>query len=182
MRAFIAINLVPEVKNNIISLMNECRKLQNKFIKYVEEENLHLTLKFLGDVKPEILTQLGKELGNIKVRPFEMKIYGAGAFPNVFFPKVIWAGIEENNGLNELFENIESAAFQCGFAGEERKFHPHITIARVNGNAAKELTDFLKVNKNRDMGVSKAGELTLYQSQLTPDGPVYTRLANIPLE
>jgi RNA 2',3'-cyclic 3'-phosphodiesterase len=181
MRAFIAIDLAPEVKNNILSLMDECKRIQNKFIKYVEDENIHLTLKFLGDAKPEILNQLGKELENIKIGAFQIKSAGTGAFPNVFFPKVIWAGIAENEDLKKLFDQIESEAEKYGFSKEDRIFHPHITLARLNGAVSRDLTGFLKEHKNSDMGVSRITEFSIYQSELTPDGPIYTRLKSIPL-
>lgn len=179
MRAFIAVDLPETIKENLIRFIDDCRRIQTRLIKYVEKENLHLTLKFLGEAESNRIEGLSKELRTIKSARPEILVRNTRGFPNVFFPKVIWAGIQENENLNLLFMKIEEYSVKSGFEKENRSFNPHLTIARVKGNPDKELLTFLKENKNLDFGSFKADEFKLYESKLTSGGPVYSVIETV---
>jgi RNA 2',3'-cyclic 3'-phosphodiesterase len=185
MRAFIAIDIPEQIKENIIRFIDNCREIiprsSGTLVKYVEKENLHITLKFLGETDSSRIDAFSMRLQTIKSNPPEILIHKTGGFPNIFFPKVIWAGIEENEILKSLFMKIEEYSINLGFEKENRDFHPHLTLARVKGNPDKELLSFLKESINLDFGSFKADEIRLYESKLTGNGPVYTVIKSIVL-
>ena len=190
MRAFIAIDTPEFIKDKICGFIDNCKEiapaLRNKssdtLIKYVERENLHITLKFLGETDVKRVEALSDNLQKIELSQPEIRIRKTGGFPNIFFPKVIWAGIEENEILKSLFNKIEECSVNLGFEKESRDFHPHLTLARIKGNVDKELLSFLKNNSNLEFGSFKAGEIRLYESKLKGNGPVYTVLQTFELK
>lgn len=181
MRAFIAINVPDEIKDALLSFINKCKEIQRQGIKYVEAENHHITLKFLGDTELTTIEELIPLLNSIRTKAFSLKISGSGGFPNVFFPKVIWAGIQIEKNLTDLFQLVESAALKCGFNAEDRNFHPHLTLARVKESCRKELSDFLKNSRNLEFGTFCVNEFCIYKSELTPEGPIYSKIQNFEL-
>jgi len=154
-------------------------------IRWVKENAIHLTLKFLGDVPiddtAEITDAFTGAAGGIE--PFEIKIGGSGTFPPKGRPRIIWAGISEPTGrVQDLFEAIDKAAEPFGIARETKRYHAHVTIGRVKGRIGYEdIAPGLEEMNGIDFGTLEVKEVTFFMSELTGTGPIYTVLATIPL-
>ena len=173
-RAFLAIDLKEEFKPQIKEIIEDFKTL-NTDIKFVEVENLHFTLKFFGDVDENKINQISEIVSNTLegFDPFNLKIQGCGAFPNLNHIKVIWLGTEENTILNSLHDDLDDEFSKIGFKKDSR-FSNHLTIGRMksakNKNQVKEkLNDY----KTVEIGEMSIGRISLKKSTLTPDGPIY---------
>jgi 2'-5' RNA ligase len=148
-------------------------------IKFVEPENLHLTLKFLGDVKEEIIDDVVGVVKRISFEPFKITVEGVGVFPNLRRPQTIWAGI--TNGvtyLAQVFENLDDGLSGLGFEKERRRFSPHLTLGRVrSGRNRENLVEALKEAANEKFGEVDVDKIIVKKSVLTPKGPVYSNIA-----
>ena len=183
LRAFIAIEIPARVQDEIqaatASLQNT---LGPDLVRWVAPRNLHLTLKFLGDISPasvEILQQmLRTESG--QHRPFEIRLEGLGAFPTVHRPRVIWTGLVAPGALDSLQRGIESASARLGYEAEERPFSPHLTLGRVKQNLTtaglQRVRMALEQTQIGDLGTARVEALHLFRSDLQPGGSIYTRL------
>ena len=183
-RSFVAIELPEEVKNRLVRLRGGLERKEHAFVKWVEPGGIHLTLKFLGNISPELVTEI---TGAIKessegISPFRLELSGLGAFPNLRQPRVVWAGIYGDvDKLLRLQHNVDSALSSLGFAKEARPFTPHLTLARIKQGAPfTQLKNFgeLVMSSNFEMGYSfKVKTVDLMRSQLTPKGAIYTRIS-----
>jgi RNA 2',3'-cyclic 3'-phosphodiesterase len=188
LRAFIAIELPVEIQQAISQTIERLQKTAGKSgVRWVAAENIHLTLKFLGDVSPANVALL-QDVMKSEARlhsPFQMEIGGSGAFPNVKRPRIIWLGVDAPPELASLQRGVESAAARLGYPPEERPFSPHLTLGRVRENASSSelsaITSALKDDKIPSLGVSLVSSVHLYKSDLLPGGSVYTRLFSAPL-
>ena len=147
-------------------------------LKLVEPKNIHVTLRFLGDITPPTVERIFEEMKKVQFIPFDVKIHGVGAFPNVRYPRVLWAGITQGaDQLRSVFEQLEPRLRGLGFAPDSKGFSPHLTIARVrSGRNKAELAKFIGDNVNYEFGVLRAECLRLKRSDLTPRGPIYSTL------
>src|SRR6266705_4285476 len=144
-RSFVSIDLEDEqILSKVESIMSSLSSLGGDF-KPVERENIHLTLKFLGNVSPAKLAEVKSALAEVKFQPFALEIKGAGAFPSLKRMNVIWVGVGEGWSQVELiFEKTEKRLHKAGFSRETRAFSPHITVARVkSGRKRDEIAAFL---------------------------------------
>ena len=181
MRAFIAIELSDEIKS-ALSRVQSHLKYSGADVKWVERENIHLTLKFLGEITEDKAQKIGAILDGIasSSRPFELTLQDIGAFPKIEFPRVIWAGLDKGAGEStEIAKRIDDELSKIGFDRETRPFAAHITIGRVRSPKNKEaLKD--KINTAGDLWNKVEGQtvgsITLFQSTLTPNGSIYTKL------
>ena len=148
-------------------------------LKAVERENIHLTMKFLGDVREGLLPEVAKAISGTSFRPFRMALRGVGVFPSLRKPRVVWAGITEGvEELSAIFRDMEPKLVELDFKPESRPFSPHITIARVrSGRNRDRLIEEVKALEDTDFGGFEARHVKLKKSVLTPRGPVYTDLA-----
>ncbi len=172
MRTFIAINLPEKIKDKISETTKE---FLDKGIKKVRKQNLHLTLKFLGDVDEKKLEEIKQTLKTVNYVKFEISLKNIGFFPNKEFIKVVWIGIEKRrNEVIGLQKQIDQKLEKCGFR-PEINYEPHLTIARVKSiKDKKEFLDKIKEIKFKDnFSVSK---FELMESNLSPSGPVYKEL------
>jgi len=151
----------------------------------VYESNLHLSIKFFGeqpDTAPAALAALLAPVGAAH-EPFDLRLSGLGAFPNLRAPRVVWMGVQQDPRLELVHHDVEAACAASGYALDGRAFRPHITLARVReplplANArALALAARAVVYK----GVQQVSALTLFESTLGPGGPRYTKVASIPL-
>ena len=165
MRAFIAVSIPPDLRKEISKLQ---QKLPPKGVRPAKPENLHITLKFLGEVDSQALQKAKQLLSEVEFSPFEISLQGTGAFPSEHHAKVIWAGCRSDE-LGMLAEKVGSALAPIGFKSE--KFSAHITIARVKGKA--QLEKFFSETKGAEIGKFKANSFELMKSTLAPEGPVY---------
>jgi len=132
-RTFIAIELPENIHNKLQKLQDDLRASMPD-VRWTKPTNIHLTLKFLGDVEASRIDRIGEILKGIarNYSPFEMNLAGIGAFPNSRKPSIIWTGVEKGAGqLIEIAKNIESAMEKIGFPKEKRPFKPHLTVGRI---------------------------------------------------
>ncbi len=182
-RAFIAISLPEEIRRNLERVLQEFRqRLPRAPVRWAPANNIHLTLKFLGDVVLQNLEILKKVLRAeaYKISGFEVRIGGSGAFPSANRPRVIWVGVEAPAELIALQQGIEVETGRLGYAREERPFSPHLTLGRVDRNAtpleARQIRDALVSYPVRDLGLAQIREVHLFRSDLRPGGSIYTQL------
>lgn len=177
MRLFVAFTPPPDVQERMLRVMDELKSLSHA-PRWVRSDGLHLTLKFLGEVKEPLLAAIVSELKRIRAsRSIELRFRGLGSFPKHDRPRVIWAGIDENKELTALAETIESRVEPLGFPREKREFSPHITLARINSR--EQLDNLVRAvagSASYDFGAMQATEFQLFQSTLKPTGAEYTSL------
>src|SRR3989442_13968290 len=181
-RSFISIDLDDEkILPQVESIMASPLSL-GEDLKRVERENIHLTLKFLGIVSASKLEEVTSALAKVTFPPFSLEIKGAGAFRSVKRMNVIWIGVGEGWSQVELiFEQTEKLLHQLGFSRETRPFSPHITVARVkSGRKRDEIAAFLGHLTDESFGTSNVQSVRLKQSVLSPSGPKYSTLFEVP--
>ena len=183
MRTFIAIAIPDDCKKLLDRLQHPLRD-SGADVRWTSIDNIHLTLKFLGEVDPATIPGLVERLGGVvapQVR-FSLRLHGVGGFPDLRHPRVIWCGIEGDiERLKLLQAGIESACAQAGFPVEPRPFQPHLTLGRVRGKRnLHRLLDCIRMIDDHE-GTFEVREIGLYQSTLTPHGSIYKMLAALVL-
>jgi 2'-5' RNA ligase len=145
-------------------------------LKLVEPQNIHITVRFLGDITPDTAEKIFEEMKKIQFTPFNVQISGLGVFPDLHYPRVVWAGMTEGaDQLKNVFTQLEPRLQGLGFTPDPKGFSPHLTIARVRSGTNKtQLAEFINKNANYDFGAIKAECLRLKKSDLTPKGPIYS--------
>ena len=187
-RSFIAIELPQNVKNGLAKLINDLEKIRHPFVKWVNPEGVHLTLKFLGNIPFKQVTEISKAIEEAaqEISPFHLEISGLGAFPNLKQPRVLWVGIKgEIDNLLKLQQNIDSALASLSFAEEKRPFTPHLTLARLRERASsaerKGFGDLVLSTSFENSYPFEIETISLMRSQLRPEGAIYTRLFDVKL-
>ncbi|UCD21318.1 MAG: RNA 2',3'-cyclic phosphodiesterase [Chloroflexota bacterium] len=182
-RCFIAIELPEEAKRGIARLKEELVRDEHKFVKWVDPGGIHLTLKFLGNIPAKRVTEIAEAIGKAAqgIPRFHLEISGLGAFPNLRQARVLWVGIGgEVDVLSRLVQNVDSALAVIGFAKEERPFVPHLTLARIRQGASpperRGFGELVDATSFEDKYHVEVEAISLMRSQLTPAGPIYTRL------
>jgi 2'-5' RNA ligase len=185
MRTFIAIDLDPEIKKTLSLLVDDLDK-GHKNIRWVKPEGMHLTLKFLGEIGREKVTEIENilKIVSIKYRPFLLKFKGTGSFPpGMKNPRVLWVGIEEEETLRALQAQLEGELEKLGFPRERRHFHAHLTLGRVKSiSNLKETLSLLEKYRDRNFGEMKAEKISFIQSTLKPTGAEYSTLSEFELK
>ena len=180
-RSFVSIDLDnSQVLTRILSVLSSLQSLGGD-LKSVEPENIHLTLKFLGNVSKSRLGEVKSALQQISFPPFNVEIKGAGAFPNLNHMNVIWVGIDEGwTQLEQIYEQSERVLSAIGFRREDRRFSPHITIARIRSSRKKdEIASFLRHLSEESFGTITVDKVRLKQSVLSSSGPQYSTLLEV---
>jgi len=176
MRLFLAIPIDKQILDTLAGVVDKLRGSRGP-VRWVRPEGMHLTLKFLGDTAEDRVEPLVQAVTGIcqDVVPFPISVTGAGAYPNLRRPRVLWAGVVENSHtLKRLVKNVEEETEKLGWEPEKRGFSPHITIGRVKGNMnISRLTIAVKEIKDEHWGDQEVGEMVLYSSKLQPGGAVY---------
>ena len=156
------------------------RTLGTTLVRWVPLQNVHLTLKFLGDVSPanlDILTQMLRTEAD-SCSSFDINFSGLGSFPSLRRPRILFVGIQAPAGLEALYHTIEAACARLGYASEERAFSPHLTIAHVKQAASRvaqqKIRQALAGVKIDSLGTARVDSVHLYKSELKPTGAVYT--------
>ncbi len=182
-RAFVGVRIDPKMAQKISEVRSQLKQSLTG-IRWVAQENLHFTLKFLGAVEEEKIAPIidAVERAVRPSEPFSLTAGGIGAFPVIIRPRVLWVGLEAQ-GLKVLAQEIETTLEPLGFAPEERAFKPHLTIGRWRNAAAKtqRLAEAIDRWKDQDFGQSTVAEVELFQSILKPNGAVYSPLRVISL-
>ena len=187
LRAFIAVELPIEIRQAACTATSKLRKEIGELVRWVPLENMHLTLKFLGDVAPSNMDMLSQmlraetELFNC----FDLGLNGLGSFPSPKRPRVIYIGIQAPAALESLYRGIESASRRLGYESEERGFSPHLTLGRVKQNVTateqQMIRRALEQTKIDSLGTARVDSVQLFKSDLKPTGSVYTQLYSAPL-
>jgi 2'-5' RNA ligase len=183
-RAFVAVHLPPDVVQRVVDVQRALGAGGLR-VKWVERENVHLTVKFLGDVSYEDVNGIARVLAGAAagVEPFFLEVKGTGSFPRGGSPKVIWAGIEGDvEKLEKIFRHLNDALASFGVPRENRAFSPHVTIGRVKPGADNsQLLRALEAHGSDRFGEVKVSEVALMMSELTSRGPTYTALSRVRL-
>ena len=185
MRAFIAVDLAPEIKSAVEALVRALRR-KGGDVAWVKPEAMHLTLKFLGDITEEEAGAVKALLERVAAGrlPFLLRLKGTGTFPpgGRANTRILWAGIEETPELMELQSALEAECEKTGFPREDRAFHAHLTLGRVKSRDGLEpVLGELERNREIELGGMSVAALTFYKSILSPSGPRYEVLARTEL-
>ncbi len=177
-RCFISIDVEdPKILSGVRAVQNSLRDV-GADLRIVGGENVHVTLKFLGNVQPEILSNVKNILSGLRFSPFTLELKGAGAFPNLNRISIIWVGIGTGAGeVEAIYDQVEEGMSGLGFAKENRRFNPHITVARVRtGRKREELARLLADLTENSFGSFIAEKVRLKQSILRLGGAEYHTL------
>jgi len=177
-RSFLAFDMESEAVKKKLASVQKLLAQTGADLKLVEPQNIHITIRFFGDVTPNMVEKIFEEMQKTQFTPFNVQIKSLGAFPDLRYPRVVWAGITEGaDQLKNVFNQLEPRLRSLGFAPDHKGFSPHLTIARVrSGRNKAQLADFVAKNANYDFGSIKAECLRLKRSDLTPRGPIYSTL------
>ncbi len=189
LRAFIASELPAPLQDSIFSATGDLRKtLGDGLIRWVPAHNVHLTLKFLGDVSTsslELIKQM-MEAEAAQFPAFDVQVEGLGCYPSLRHPRVLWIGLTAPAELASLQRAIEAASARLGYESEERDFSPHLTIGRVRQNVSSgdvhKIRTAMEGCRIGSLGSTRVDAIHLFKSELRPEGSVYTRLFSAPLE
>lgn len=168
MRLFIAVQVPEELRKKMAAI---AKKLDMEGIRPVKEDNMHITLRFIGEVPDEEVGQIKEQLSSVKFEKFDCLLKGTGTFPNPDYVRVVWAGIESGKKLEGLSGKINQALH--GIPGDG-KFSAHLTLARVKKKA--DLREFIAKHQD-EFGTFTVDKFELVQSVLEPGGPRYTTVA-----
>ncbi len=179
LRLFIALPLPTEVEKYLGRIIADL-KPEGSSVKWVQPQNIHLTVKFLGDAEERLVSQIKQELEAVAARfeSFDSSIDTLGAFPNLRKPRVFWAGGSTTSGTAaEIAEAVDAAMQKLGFERETRRFKPHLTLGRVRqGRSVGRLTETVEQYQMTPISF-RMDRLVLFKSTLTPQGAIYDRLA-----
>lgn len=180
-RSFVAFDLENQ------SVLERLSRVQSELVetganlKLVKPSNIHVTLRFLGNITSDMVDQIHEKMKNVSFKPFDIEIRGLGVFPKLEHIRVIWVGIRKGaDELRNIFEQLEPQLQRLGFRPDPKGFSAHLTIARVKGGGHKaELVKRIKQLSDLEFGVVKAECLRLKKSVLTPKGPLYSTLREV---
>ena len=184
-RTFVAVEINADIRSAAETLIEGLRKAPAD-VKWVEPQNMHLTLKFLGEVHskeiPRVCEAVAK--GASKVQPFEFELSGAGAFPNAGRPRTLWIGAGSGEeAMVALHGHVEDALAKLGYRKEHRRFHPHLTIGRVRrgGPGVTELGGLVQQHADLPAGRIAVARVVVFSSELQRGGPIYQSLGRAKL-
>lgn len=174
MRTFIAVPLSKSVKDELQQL-----QVRTDSVRWQSPEQMHITLKFLGEITAEEVTGLKQGLAGISVASFELKLQELGMFPQKGNPKVIWIGVAPDHKITQLHQAVEARCSALGFETDKRPFLPHITLGRVQKEWPRNrIKNLLEEPKPVSFSVTSFG---IYKSELNADGAVHTLIKKYPL-
>jgi RNA 2',3'-cyclic 3'-phosphodiesterase len=180
-RLFVALDIPASVRENLAGLLRELRRLSSQ-PRWMRPENLHVTLKFIGEVPPEKLSAIHTALGGVRSgQAVTIDFQGLGFFPDGKHPRVFWAGMDASPNLKTLSSDIAQATEKLGILPEQRPFWPHLTLARFQPpRLPEELLATILENVTREFGSLRASQFQLIESNLKPSGAEYTTLESFP--
>lgn len=180
-RSFIAFDIDNELILGRFSEVQEMLTRTGADLKLVKPQNIHITMRFLGNISSYMVDSLYERMGRVSFIPFDVEIRGLGAFPSLNYVRVVWAGIPRGaDELSNVFEQLEPNLRGLGFKRDPKGFSPHLTIARVRtGRNREALVQCIKGSADYEFGTVRAKCLRLKRSVLTPKGPVYSTLKEV---
>ena len=186
MRCFIAIDIDRNIRTQIERLGHELRQkthLAKPDVKWVNPDLIHLTLKFLGEVRDRELPEICQIVTNVAdvYKPFSIDVENIGSFGSPM--RVLWVGIGPNETLEALQKDLDKQLQRVGFAGDRKKFTGHLTLCRVKrSKAGKKLYEYIKDYENFKLGTVSINSVCIYKSELTKTGPEYTLISKSMLQ
>jgi 2'-5' RNA ligase len=194
MRLFVALDIDDAVRRRIAVFLEGVREFASE-ARWVRAESLHVTLKFIGEQSEDEAERIKLALETVAANRFEMNLRGYGFFPSVRAPRVFWIGIEAGAELTSLATTMDETLARLNIPREEHVFNPHLTLARGAGGSGSprrqtgdapnrnfhKLQEQLAALPAPEFGTMAAHEFFLYQSQLSPGGSKYTKLAGFAL-
>jgi 2'-5' RNA ligase len=188
MRCFIAIDIDEQIRKSLSNLQNELRgkaDFKKSDVKWVRPEAIHLTLKFLGEIRDEQVVDVCNITKDVASRhkSFELDVKSVGHFGGRS-ARVLWVGAGQDcDNLLQLQKDLEQQLDLAGWPREGRKFSAHLTLCRIrNSRAGVKLVQMIREYEDFELGTVSADSVLVYQSQLTPKGPIYTVLGNYKLQ
>lgn len=177
MRLFVALHISQEIRDAITNLVGEFKPLDESW-KWTRTENLHVTLKFLGEISREKLQIVKEALRGVPAEfPFLLKFASLGFFPNGRRPRVLWVGLDAPPGLTELAHAVEESLANIQISREEREFSPHLTLARSKeGRILPRLSEAIAKREKNKFGEMTATSFHLIESKIKSTGAEYTTL------
>jgi len=185
-RAFLAIAPPDNVRQAMAAVQNRLKYCVAGAISWVRPEGIHLTLKFFGNIAETDIDRITAAVGPVAARfaPLDLRVRRVGFFPDSRRPRVIWLGLEGDvSALKALQEEVDHELARYGFSREDRDFRAHLTLARIK--SARGLTGLDRLTKKSEVyeaGRFQAEGLTLFRSNLTPQGAIYSKLAGYPFQ
>lgn len=176
-RLFIALPLPATLRGLLTGLMTPLHD-----VRWTQEEQLHLTLRFLGDTDETLIDALITRLAAIRVQPFFLPLEGVGAFPERTAPRVLWAGVGTGHTrLHQLRQRIDDTLLSVGIDADLRRFHPHVTLARCAEHAGNAAQQWIRSHRGFAGPSFNVDAFELYASELRPEGAVHHLLERFPL-
>ena len=188
-RSFIAIELPDELKLGLTQLEAQLKLGNQPWVKWVDPYSIHLTLKFLGSIAVDRISEITKAMDEAVqgIPPFHLEVKDLGVFPNLRRVQVAWVGISgEVDKLSQLQQHIESNLAPLGFAPESRPFTPHLTLARLRNQASPDerqrFGQLIASTRFEAAYTIKVDTINLMRSQLTREGAIYSRISAVELK
>ncbi|WP_435177236.1 RNA 2',3'-cyclic phosphodiesterase [Halorussus sp. AFM4] len=185
MRLFVSVDLPDELADAVADVQEEFAGASG--LNFVDPEQAHVTVKFLGEVNqgelPRVKNALRRAVDEADVAPFEATYEGLGVFPDIGYIQVVWLGVSDGSDeLTALHEAVEREVTRLGFDPEDHEFTPHVTIARMEHAGGKELVQENVEELSPTVGATQVEEIRLTESVLTDEGPEYSTVESFPLE
>lgn len=182
-RAFLAIELEDELRHKIYEIEKEFKKIDAKIV-YVEEKNLHITLKFFGEIDLQGLDKISDKIESVlkNYEPFGINIKGCGAFPSTDHIKAIWFGTQDNKIINQLHNDLDAEFDSIGIE-KDKNYSSHVTFARMKSEKNKdEVRREIEKYEKHEIGPMNVKKIILMESTLTARGPVYKPIKEYKIE
>jgi 2'-5' RNA ligase len=175
-RSFIAFDIQSEQVLNRLSAAQKLIIETGADLRLVAPQNIHVTIRFLGDISPGMVEKVYEAMKKVQFAPFIIQIRGLGVFPSLNYPRVVWVGMTDGvEQLKSIFSQLEHHIRELGFEADAYGFSPHLTIARVKSGTNKlRLAELVTKKTDFEFGTIKADCLRLKRSQLSPKGPTYS--------
>ena len=188
-RSFIAIELPDELKLGLAQLETQLKMSKQPWVKWVDPYSIHLTLKFLGSIAADRISEITKAMEEAiqGISPFHLEVKDLGVFPSLRRVQVAWVGISgEVDKLSQLQQHLESNLARLGFAPESRPFTPHLTLARLRNRASlderQSFGQLIATTKFEAVYTIKVDAISLMRSQLTREGAIYSQISSVKLK
>ena len=180
-RSFISVDIEDPVIVGRLASIRDAFVAIGAPMKPVEDQNLHITIRFLGEIPVTMIDEVYRVLASIEFKRFRVKLVGVGAFPSIARPRVIWVGVREGfDELRRIYEGIEKGLRRLGFRPEREEFVPHVTLARLKGSRnIDRVVKLLREYQDYEFGEIDVGVVRLKQSILTRSGPIYRTLREV---
>ena len=176
-RLFVAIDIPREIRDALTRFAGELPAAR-----WVPADQLHLTLRFIGDVGPQTFAAIKGAVSGLRFPGFPLELRGVGHFPPGKHPRVLWVGVAPNDALGQLHQDLELALIDTGLAPEERPFSPHLTLARLRESAPASVGSFETKHCELVFPSFEVREVVLFSSVLTPQGAIHSKEVTVPCE